>query len=384
MEGEAPHLVAHYLPWFETKGPVARDSDWAHWRWQGERIVHDPELRLEDGRRDIAAVNYPLIGPYATADRAVLAYHFGTLRAAGVQALVVLWYGPGSDTDAMMPVIFEAAQAVGLRVAPCYEEKINWPGYRAPETRQDIVRSASADISYWLKHYGVSPVHLTRNGQPVLFQFNYWSADLLGPRTLLPFEWREVKAAVGQPFVYVRQNLEAGYHPTLSGAYGWWMPTTAERRSFVERAVAARSAGDLDFFVTMIAPGFDDAGVDGWGNGRRYTSRAGGEMLQETFGDALRGGPELVQLVTWNDFNEGTEFEPTVENGFSALDAMENWWAQSKGLAAPDLRDNREPLRAYLRALTLGQKAEIPPAAWHEAGLNVPFEVSAARPVFNY
>ena len=177
---------------------------------------------------------------------------------------------------------------------------------------------------------------------------------------------------MGRPFVYVRQNLDAGYHPPLPGAYGWWMPTAEERRDFTRRAGEARAAGKLEFFMTMIAPGFDDGGVDGWGGGRRHTPRAGGTTLRATMADALSGGPELVQLVTWNDFNEGTEFEPTVDHGFAALDAVEKWWTATKGGTTPDTEDNRKPLRTYLRGLSPSARVEVPAAAWRAAGLPQP------------
>lgn len=373
LGGPKPHLVAHYLPWFETATPVAPGAGpWAHWRWRGGSADHDPERRLLDGRRDIASAHYPLIGPYATADRAVLAYHFSTLRAVGVQALVVLWYGPGSPTDAVLPAIFEEADRAGLRVGLCYEEKINWPDYRQPADRTTLTTTAAADLTYWLDNYAGHPAQLTRGGVPVMFQFNYWGADRLGPRTLLPSEWREIAAAVGRPYVYVRQNLDAGFHPLLPGAYGWWMAAAAERREFTRRASEAVAEGRLAFFMTMVAPGFDDIGVDGWGGGRRHSPREGSDTLRATFADALLGGPELVQLVTFNDFNEGTEFEPTVEHGFSVLDALALWWAESQGRGAPDLADNRAPLRAYLEALPPAARAEVPAAAWREAGLPPP------------
>ena len=67
LPGNAPHLIVHYMPWFAVT-PTAHDTTalWDHWKSNDPKALHDPEKRLPDGRRDIASVCYPLIGPYST------------------------------------------------------------------------------------------------------------------------------------------------------------------------------------------------------------------------------------------------------------------------------------------------------------------------------
>lgn len=98
--------------------------------------------------------------------------------------------------------------------------------------------------------------------------------------------------------------------------------------------------------MTMICPGFDDTGVWGWGHGPRKTERFGLSVLKDTFDRAFAGDPELVQIVTWNDFAEGTVVEPTRENGFWYLDAIETWWGERTGRRV-NLADNRKPFLDY-------------------------------------
>jgi len=122
-------------------------------------------------------------------------------------------------------------------------------------------------------------------------------------------------------------------------------------------------SGDMEYHVGVIAPGFDDQAVDGWGHGRRFEPRNGTATLESSLQSAMTGKPELVQIVTWNDFNEGSEIEPTVEHGFAALDAIEQWWSQVKNCEV-NLADNRIPLRDYLLSLNETQVAEIPQQAF--------------------
>jgi glycoprotein endo-alpha-1,2-mannosidase len=364
-----PHLMAHYLPWFEDGREDGAAAPWDHWRWSSERVSHDPEERRSDGLRDIAAVQYPLIGPYSSGDPAVVRYHCETAAAAGIEGLIVLWYGPGSPTDARVNLILAEAERAGLKVALCYEEKLNWPPYRNPNTRADMVASATGDLRHLLDNYAAHPAYLRREGKPVVFQFNFWGTDRLGPRTFSPAEWEQILGALGQEVSYVRQNFDADQHPRLAGSYHWWVTDQGVLQRHQEQVAAALAEGRLVFHAGYIAPGFDDSGTDSWGSGnRRYQPREGTATLQSTFVPALAGAPEIVQIVTWNDFNEGTEVEPTVEEGFAMLDEIGRWWAPIKGHTF-DGEGLRAALRQYLVGLSAERRGDTPEAAFQLGGV---------------
>jgi len=334
LPGKPPYLIAHYMPWFSTA------PNWSHWKWDGAGTPHDPNKTLPDGRRDIAAAHYPLIGPYDSSDPAVVRYHLRTAQAAGISVFACIWYGPKSDTDQRIPLLLDEAQRIGMRIAICYEEKINFPDYRAPESREDVVRTATEDLTYLVNTYASHPAYLTRDGKPFVFQFNSWGTRAFGPNYLTPTEWDEVFAKLPRPILYGRQNLDEDYHPPIAAAYVWWTEDAQWPPTFARRASELRDAGRLAFFMTMICPGFDDSGVNGWGNAPRIVERQGLKVLHRTMEHALDGSPELVQIVTWNDFNEGTEVEPTREHQFQYLDAIETWWGQKTGRPV-NLDDNR-------------------------------------------
>src|SRR5690606_20911368 len=65
-------LWAHYMPWFEDKASSGTGNWGMHWTMANR----NPDLLNADGKRQIAAHYYPLIGPYASNDRDVLEYHF--------------------------------------------------------------------------------------------------------------------------------------------------------------------------------------------------------------------------------------------------------------------------------------------------------------------
>jgi hypothetical protein len=361
LDGQPPYMAAHYMMWFSAPWSDSNHhaESWAHWAWKGGKADHNPNNKLPDGHRDIASILYPAIGPYDSGSRAVIRYHLATMRAAGVSVISSLWYGPGSSTDLHFPMLLEEAAKLRMRAYICYEEKINFPGYRNPKSRDGIVKSASDDLSYIITRYGQAPAYLRRDGIPVIQQFNAFGKDpLLGNHNLSPEEWKEVFAAIPGRVEYIRQNLDEPYHPPIQAAYVWWDQGKWPKQ-FAERAVTLRNQGRLDFFMTMVCPGFNDTGVWGWGNGPRVSRGYGIDVLDATMHQALVGNPELVQLVTWNDFNEGTCFEPTVQYGSEFLKALGNWWHDNTGKEV-HLDQISTAMDQYKKECSNKERAEIP------------------------
>jgi glycoprotein endo-alpha-1,2-mannosidase len=365
LPGHPPYLLAHFMQWYSAPWSTIEGSmvdrtakDWSHWQWKGGNVDHHPDNKSADGRRDIASVLYPLIGPYDSGSRAVIRYHLATMKAAGISAVTSIWYGPGSNTDKRFPMLLDEADKLGMRAAICYEEKLNFPTYRHPKDRDEVVRNATSDLTYIVQTYGGHPAYLKRNGLPVIQQFNASGAGELGPHKLTPDEFRDVFDHLPGKVVYVRQNLLEMYHPPIAGAYVWWDQSDWPKK-FSARAATLRDQGKLDFFMTMVCPGFNDTGVWGWGPGPRVSKGYGIDVLRHTEEQALDHGPELVQCVTWNDFNEATCFEPTVEHGFDFVNELERWWGEKTGRPV-DWYDNRAAFEQYKRECSDAERAEIP------------------------
>ena len=82
-------VYVHYLPWFETPA-TSPDGKWGqHWTMANE----NPDVILPNGRRQIASWFYPMIGPYASSDRDVIDYHLLLMKYAGIDGVIIDWYG---------------------------------------------------------------------------------------------------------------------------------------------------------------------------------------------------------------------------------------------------------------------------------------------------
>ena len=73
-------------------------------------------------------------------------------------------------------------------------------------------------------------------------------------------------------------------------------------------------------------PGFKDYYVEGgWGNGYTYYDDLNGQLFNETLLRAANHPISLLQIITWNDYGEGTIVEPTREFGYKRLEQIQTF-----------------------------------------------------------
>jgi glycoprotein endo-alpha-1,2-mannosidase len=347
-EGERePRVVAHYMPWFRAEPTASGEIVWEHWQWYGRGTKHDPNVILPNGRRDIAAVNYPLIGPYHGRDPVVLEYHMLTAKAAGIDGFVADWYGPGTYSDQVFGDMVKAAERYGMTVGICMEEKALFPPYSSAATREDLENEMYRHLRHVLDTHGRSEAYLRRKGDPVVFIFNHWGDTPVGKGQMATDEVARVLTRIGdQDVLLARTHFDEPYNGIARGNFAWCSFDPKYRGWFYPTVWTARHEGRIDFWAGMANPGFDDSGVNGWGNGPRLIERRGTKEYEETWADNLTYKPDAVQIVTWNDFEEGTTIEPAVEYGFTYVDLTERFVRRYTGRKS-DTSDNAWPFRLY-------------------------------------
>ena len=80
------NVYIHYMPWFET--PETNGGKWgSHWTMN----TCDPNIVDANGRRQIASHYYPITGPYASTDEAILDYQCLLMKYAGAEGLMIDW-----------------------------------------------------------------------------------------------------------------------------------------------------------------------------------------------------------------------------------------------------------------------------------------------------
>jgi hypothetical protein len=324
-------VMVYYMPWYTAK-PYS--TSWG-WHWTMDHFNPDTVNAL--GERQIASWYYPLIGPYDSSDPAVLEYHVLLMKLAGIDGVIVDWYGSanildyGINNQATIK-LFQVARRAGLKFAVCYEDQtiqhMIAGNFIAPA---DAIPHAQQDMTYLQANFFSDPGYLRLHDRPVLLNF--------GPQHFMAASnWDEIFSVLtpaNQSAFFTEDNR----FPPGIGAFDWppmWMSQAPGTGGVLSRAALKSYLADFDqkaatwpAFISSAFPRFHDiyqkAGVRNyWG----YLGDHQGDTLRETLSRAMTNSSAIAQIVTWNDFGEGSMVEPTTQYGYRDLGIIQDFRRQ--------------------------------------------------------
>lgn len=343
-------VVAHYFNWFKI--PDVR-GEWRLWDWKGKGPQHDPSVILPDGRRDIASVYYPTIGPYDSSRPEVMEYHMLSALGAKINGFFVDWYGIRSEEEKGLPALLDLAERFGFKMCVCFEDKAMFGYTYSARTRDEAVQNAITNLNYILETHATRPGYLRIDGKPVIINFS-WSepSPAVESQGFSAAEYdyilRQVRAKHDLYFVHdFHGHVKEDYWPVADNLYPWLDVNGEALDRYYATAESHLRAGRIRFLSTLVYPGFDNTGVWGWGDGPFITPREHGRFYERSWRNAVDHRARFVQIATWNDFAEGATIEPTREYGYDYLTMTERFAAELKGVASDGGQHLTLPLRLY-------------------------------------
>ena len=296
----------------------------------------NPDLTNTNGEPEIASWYYPQIGPYDSLDPVVLEYHVLLMKLAGIDGVIVDWYGTDNFYDYAInnqrtTALFQFARKAGLKFSLCYEDATikNEVNATPPFINvTDAVAHAQQTMLYVQTNFFDDPGFLRWNNKPVFLNF--------GPQYFVnSSDWVSIFSvlnASNQPAFFTEDNRI----PAGEGAFDWppmWMSQTnggvltdGMLQSYLDNfGQKALKVPGWPAFISSAFPRFHDiyqqAGV---GSSYGYLDDQNGNTFRETLTRALTNSSVIVQIVTWNDFGEGTIVEPTAEYGYRDLGIVQD------------------------------------------------------------
>ena len=158
------NVYVHFMPWFETD--KTNNGKWPfHWTMN----TRDPNVVDVTGKRQIASHYYPLTGPYASGDAAILDYQCLLMKYCGVDGVMVDWYGINSDNDiakhkSNTEALAKAIAKAGLKMAIVYEDS-------PLADVSDKVSQARQDVRYLAETFFHKDFYVKVEGRPLLMIF---------------------------------------------------------------------------------------------------------------------------------------------------------------------------------------------------------------------
>lgn len=179
----------------------------------------------------------------------------------------------------------------------------------------DITAQLISDLTYIVDTFAGSPAYIKHDGRPVILFFGLEAYTI---------DWERVKAGVPGNPVFIFENA-GGFSQTASdGGFGWVQINTGNSNDWMQ--------GYLDYFYSYahnfpqqhtfgaVYKGFNDT-MASWSQ-NRIMSQQCGQVWLNTWNEVAQhysasNQLEAMQLVTWNDYEEGTAIEPGIENCLS-------------------------------------------------------------------
>lgn len=310
---ESTPLFVYYRSWFQTP---EYDAFWGiRWRMN----TKDPNNVDADGKREIASYYYPTIGPYSSRDTVVVQLQSLWMKYAGIDGVSMDWFGTSGATDfdiikGATEVAMSQFHNTGLTAHIAYQDKSIYHAMQLTQST-DTLSKLAADLNY-LKQLATEDFWTKENNVPLLL--------INGPRFVKSeHTWDSAfTAANWHPETYVYQERSAALPG--SGEFGWpWGGSgnhLVNLKNFYDTKPNLKKMGS-------VYPGFRDFySAGGWGGGVSWTIGINSGNTLETLFDLVSDYDfPYVQIATWNDYNEGTMIEPTLEHGTTLLEKVQNY-----------------------------------------------------------
>lgn len=250
---------------------------------------------------------------YSSSDPTEVHRQVSDMISRGIDGIVVDWYSSGSLDRATVVMRQEIEKHPGFVFALM-------PDSGAYGGLADPTQKLINDVNYAAGSYFLSPNYMKVNGQPALFPFGLEQ---------YPIDWTRVMANIQGNPIFIFRNVSGFSYADSSGGYAWG-PSSAGNGYwdfFYPSAIKTKMAT-----YGSVSKGFNDS-LASWGQ-NRFVDQQCGQRWLSTFAEANKYYSAslplpYMQLVTWNDYEEGTEIESGVDNCVSLssqmVDSQLNW-----------------------------------------------------------
>jgi Glycosyl hydrolase family 71 len=285
-----------------------------------------------------AKIDYPLIGTYSSSDRAVIQHQIIEAKSAGITGFIVSW----KDTplnDQRLRLLMKVAGQEHFKLAMIYQG-LDFSRHPLP------VSQVAADFQTFAHYYASNHVFYRLGGKPL----TVWS----GTWAFTHAEVASVTGAVrGSILVLATEKNVAGFQRvadvTDGDAYYWSSvnPATNTHYGAKLREMGQAVHHDGKYWIAPFAPGFDARLV----GGHEVVPRRNGQTLRTEYATALTSSPDVLGLISWNEFSENSYVEPSVKYRYQSVDVLRELRGTSVptpiGPAEPSDSTSRTTAKAY-------------------------------------
>ena len=293
-EPVGPKVMAFYYTWYGAP-PVS--GTWLHWPEGG----HNPDHLDAKGLPDIGATNHPRFWPYDAGDPKLIDHQLELANRAGVDVLISTWWFRDDNHDRNLHKVLDRIDATGSKVRmSAYYETIDG----------ESAERAIEGLRYIAREHGKREGFFKLDGLPVIFVYGRAMGQIAMK------EWDEVCRALKDEAVLVADRYSKSAARTFAGVHtynpvGLVVNNADMAKAYNSAVKLARTHGKISCLT--VIPGYDDSNI---GRSRvTVAERKAGKLYEDLWKKTIAAQPDWILITSWNEWHEGSEIEPSVENG---------------------------------------------------------------------
>ncbi len=257
---------------------------------------------------DRAKVDTPLLGGYTSDDITVMRKHIQEAKAAGIDGFIVSW----KSTDVLnrrLAALAEVAQQENFKLAIIYQG-LDFNRNPLPVTQ------VANDLDYFIQNFATLPV------------FQIYSKPLVIWSGTWKFSTQDIELVTstrrGSLLILASERSQDGYARLANlvdgNAYYW---SSVNPATFPGYQAKLESMGQLvhknnGLWIAPAAPGFDARLI----GGTTVVDRNNGDTFRTEINAAMASSPDILGIISWNEFSENSYIEPSQKYGTQYTDLL--------------------------------------------------------------
>jgi hypothetical protein len=225
------------------------------------------------------------------------------MQSREIDGAILAWYGKNSYENATGLELKRQAEAhPGFEFLIMIDQgTLRWDSLGLAPTDTLI-----AQLNYLADNYYSSPAYTKINGQPVVIEFAL---------EMFTIDWTRVRTSIrGNPMIIFR-NPNGWTRPLSDGAYSW-EPEKSDL-SYLDYFYSQSLKYPAQQTMGSLSPSFNDS-LATWSANRYADGRCGQTWLDKA-ADVKKYYStskqlKLIQIATWNDYEEGSTVESGIDN----------------------------------------------------------------------
>ncbi len=250
---------------------------------------------------------------YTSNDATQVAKQVDDMMGRGIDGAILDWYGQNNTRPNQVAQMLRAeAEKRGGQFQFAIMEDVGALKTCAATSGCDLSGQAIIDLTYAYNNFETSSTYVRYNGRPVVFFFGMEAYTL---------DWTRIRAGVPGNPIFIFRNSGAFSKSYSDGGFSWLGISSTDPNSmglsYMDNFYSTALSYPSKLTYGSGYKGFNDT-LASWGSNRIVNQHCGQTWLatMAEAGKYYSSSKQLpnAQIVTWNDYEEGSELESGVDN----------------------------------------------------------------------